>query len=115
MCVVGDVSESTVPIVMEERVAVDSGHVKIGPAIVVKVGRGPPYAVSEASHSGFVSHIRKSAVVVVAIKPVREAVFILLKTRQTCPVREVNVQIAVIVVIQQGDATKNAIDDRFIF
>src|SRR5437773_3698470 len=121
MSSVGNVGEGAVSIVMEEDVAVDSGHINIGPAVVIEVGGCCTDAVSQASHSSFVGYIRERSIVIVAIQAVVETVFILGETGilgeagQTCSVGKVNIEIAVIVVVEERDAPQDAIDDGFIF
>src|SRR4026208_2398248 len=72
-----DIAERAVSIVPIQNVPVDASDVQLGPAVIVKIGRRYPHAVSFTRQASPRGHIREGAIVIISIEPVMEG-FILL-------------------------------------
>ena len=91
-------------IVVEELVA---GHVRdidIGPAVVIVVADGHAHPVALAGDAGFFGDIGEGAVAIVVEEAVPVFRRVLLERRNRRAVDEVDVQVAVVVVIEQRHA-----------
>jgi hypothetical protein len=67
---VGDVCKCTVPVVVIERIPMDSGDEQVGIAIVIVVAHGDAVVVSSAGQVGLFGYIGKDTVAVVAKEPI---------------------------------------------
>src|SRR6185437_16615264 len=85
--------------------------------IVIKVAHGHAHAEAAALNAGFLRHIGKCAVVVIAIQavPIAWIIFVgglavFLPRMNACAVNEEQVGPAVVVVVDHGDAASHRLD-----
>jgi len=91
-------------VVAEELVAGDVGEEDIGPTVVVEVADGDSHAVAFALDASLFGDVGEGAVAVVVEEAVPIAGRFLLQGRDCGTVDEVNVQPAVVIVVDQADA-----------
>jgi hypothetical protein len=98
----GDVGKSSVPVVVKKLITGNVGNENVGATIVVVVTNGDTHSVACSGHAGFFSDIGKRAVVVVAIEPVPVVGRGLFKRRNLGAVDAIDVEKAVVVVIEKS-------------
>jgi len=91
------------PVVVENHI-VDSGDKQVGISVSVVIPCRDPVAEAPPGHSGFLCHIGEGAIPVIVIKRVSQRDFGLEELRFAA-VYQIDVEPAVIVVIQEGAAT----------
>ncbi len=96
----GDVGERAVAVVVEQLVAIDVGHVEIGPPVVVVVTHGDAHTIALAAEAGFVGHVGEGEVPVVVKQLVLELRVVFLERRDVRSVHEVQVQEPVSVIVE---------------
>ena len=101
--------EHTVVVVVEPILPVIR-DVEIFPTVIVVIAHANTLSPSRCRQAGFLSHISKCAIVVVAIETVRRS-FTGGKTFEPGPVHQENVRPAVVVVIENRDAVSGCLDD----
>ena len=99
---------------MIENVAVHAGHVHVRPAVIVVIGSGNTHAIAFAANASAVGDIRERSIAVVVIQAVEKDRAILGQARDARAVGEENVEAAIIVIIEKGNAPESAIDDRLV-
>src|ERR1022692_1858635 len=87
---------------MKKLIPGHAGEEDIRPSIVIVISNGDADAVALALDSGFLRNIRESSVMVIVEKAVPILGRLFLQRRDGRAVHEVNVQVAVIVVIEKG-------------
>src|SRR6266478_8817986 len=100
----GHVSEGSVTIVAVEHESLFAGNENVGPTIVVVVGYGTAHGPTGITHTRLIGHVAKRAVTIVVIENALGLMSVerLIHTRT---IREVDVQPAVLIVVQQQYAT----------
>src|SRR5579859_3140702 len=111
----GDVGEGAVVVVVIEAVFAVVGYVDVRPAIVVVVGDGDAEAPALVSDAGLVSDVSKRAVMVVVEEHGAGRWFPALNGGDRGTVEEINVEPAVVVVIEESDAGARGVDDGGFF
>ena len=109
-CFRGDVGEGAVALVVKELVSSDVREEDVGPPVVVVIADGDSHAITGAGNAGALSHVGKRTVVVVAIEPVPVHGRIFLQGRNCCAIHQVNIQIAVAIVVEQRDPRDHGLD-----
>ena len=99
---------------MVQDIAIDSGDVEIGPSVIVIIDSGSPHAVPFTRHSGSSRHLRKGSIMIVVVQPIGKCRVAFVQARNAGAVGEENIEITVVVVVQQSDATQCAVDDGLI-
>src|SRR5215468_1715826 len=100
-----DISESPVPVVVIERVAIDAGDEDVFKPIVVVVSDGNARVVARSSQSCLLRDVGEVSLAIILEKAVVVLRRIFLLRLQIGTVREENVELAVIVVIENGNAS----------
>ncbi len=109
----GDVSESAVAVVFQKMIRTETGDVEIFEAVVVVIADGDAHAPTDIAHAGLSPNFRKLAVAVVAIEIAFRFSFRLHQIDGQ-RVDEVDIEIAVVVVIKKSDAAAHRFDDVFL-
>src|SRR6185503_5649490 len=81
---------------------------------VVVVSRGHANVVALAAYSGPVGDVGKGPVVIVVVQAVVEVRTILGQTWESCSVGEEDIEVAIVIVVEQADPTRDTVDHRFI-
>ena len=100
----GHVGEGAVAVVAEERVAAQAGDEQVGVAVVVVVGGDDAQVVAPAGHARGLGHVGERAVAVVVVQAVPVAGPVLLERLDRRAVDDVDVEPAVVVVVEERDA-----------
>ena len=106
----GYVLEGAVAAIVEQGVAVDAGDEQVGEAVVVIVARGDADVVACAAHSGFVGDVLEGPVVAVAVEAIAILRAGLFERWLFGAVGEIDVGIAVVIVVEDGDAAGHGFD-----
>ena len=93
---------------MEELISRQARKVNIGTAVVIVVAHGDTHAVAGAAQPGLVSDVGEGEVSVVVIEPVLELGVVFLQGRHAAAIHEVEIEIAVAVIIEHGDTGHQA-------
>ena len=101
----GDVGERAVAIVVVERVAVDAGDKDVFVPVVIVIADGDTDIVSGSSEASLFGDVGKRAISVVAEEPVPIFGRRLLQSDDVRPIGEKNVEVAVMVVVENSDAS----------
>ena len=101
---VAHVLERAVAAVAVERVAPQPGHEQVGEAVVVVVGVADAEVVAGALHPRLLRHVLELPVAEVVVEPVPVARVALVERRHLRAVREVHVEQAVVVVVDERRA-----------
>jgi hypothetical protein len=100
----GHVGEGGVAVVAEERVAAQAGHEEVAVAVAVVVGGDDAQVVAAAGDAGGLGHVRERAVAAVVVQAVPEARLVLLERLDRSAVHHVEVEPAVVVVVEERHA-----------
>src|SRR5882762_4614621 len=93
---------------------VNSSDVKICPTIIVKIRCGNADAVACPAQARFLGDIGKCSVMIVVIQAIVKARNFFRQRRYPRAICEEDVEKTVVVVIQQCDSARNAVDDRLV-
>jgi hypothetical protein len=89
---------------VEELVLPGVEHVDIGPAVVVVVADRYAHAIALARHAGFLRHVGEGPIVIVMVQAIPVLGAFLLERRDGRAIHQIDVQIAVVVVVEQRHA-----------
>ena len=106
----GDIRKRAVAIVAVENDSAEAGHQQIRTAIIVVVADSCAHCPAGIANAGLVRDVRERAIVIVVV----ERTLRLLPGQRhlhACGVREVDIRIAVLVVIDQRYAAAHRLDD----
>ena len=106
----GHVLEGAVAAIVEEGVALDAGDEQVGVSVVVIIACRDADVVASASHAGFVGHVFEGPVVSVAVEAVAVLRAGLFERWLLRAVGEIDVGIAVVIVIEHGHAAGHGFD-----
>ena len=109
-----NIGKRAVAVVMVQKIAVDTGNVEVRPAVVVVVRRCDAHAVAFTAKSSFFCDVGKRSVVVVVIQAIVEARTVFGESRDCRTIGEENVEVAVVIVVQKRDATKDTVDNGLV-
>ena len=105
-----DVDETAVAVVSQQHVVAEIRHVQIGEAIVVEVAGRHAHPVTAGAGAARNGHVFERAVTAVVIQPVaagrigRRTADIVALERQSAALHEIQIQEAVVVHVEEGDA-----------
>ena len=99
---------------MVEKIPIHTGHVQVGPAVVVIITGGDAHRVSLAGDSSSFGHIGKRSIPVIPIKPVEKSGASFFQTGDLGPIAKEDVQKAVVVVIKNCNTAQHGIDDGLV-
>src|SRR6185437_10551383 len=102
------IGERAVPVVVIEHVVAVIRNEQIVKAVVIVIADGNTGCPTRARQSGFRCRVSESAVSIVLVQAVRDARRI---TLQACTVENEQIHPAIVVVIDEGDASPNYLDD----
>ena len=105
-----DVFESAVAPIAVQDVAIDAGDEQVLPSVVVVIGGGNARREALAPNSGGNRDIGERSIAVVAIQPVVEGRIGFIELRLAGAVHEVQVRLAVVVVIENGNSADHWLD-----
>ena len=111
----GDVGEGAVVVVVVETVLAEVGDVDVGPAVVVVVGDGYAYAPAVVGDSSFIGDVGEGAVVIVVEESGFGSGSFASLGFEGGTVDEVNVEPAVVVVVDEAHAGAIGFDDEMLF
>ncbi len=103
-CLGGDFGERAVAIVVKKLVARDVGEKNVGVAVIVVIANGDTHAVACAGDACFFGHVSERAVVVVVEEAIPVCGRGLFERGNLGTVNAVDIEEAVVVVVEQGDA-----------
>src|SRR5208282_35588 len=106
--------ECAVVIVVVEAVLAEVRDIDIRPAIVVVVRNGDTETPALVSDARFVRHVRECAVVIVVQQHRAGRRFFTLQRAKRRSVQQVNIEPAIVVVVEQRDARSRSFDDRLL-
>ncbi len=107
---IGDVGERPVTLVAQQHVAAEEGQVDVGPAVVVVVADRDALSPPAAGDAGGDGHVGERPVAVVPVERAARALAVR-ESRQRRSVGEEQVEPAVAVVIEEGDARARGFED----
>jgi hypothetical protein len=123
-CFCGYIRERSVAIVVVQDIFSVVGHEKIGEAVVVIVGDSHAHAViaeARVGQAGCFGYISEAAVFVLAVEPVPvagvgaiEFLRNLHGVCQTAAIDQKYVRKTVVIVVEQGDASRHGLDEVFL-
>ena len=102
-------------VVVVEAVLAVVAHIDVGPAVVVVVGDRAAIAPAVVGHAGLGAHIGKCAIVVVVEQRGVGRLFFAVERVEGRAVDQVDVEPAVVVVVDQADAGAVGLDDELLF
>ena len=114
-CLLGDVGKSTVVVVVIEAVAAIVSHVDVGPAIIVVVAHSHAKSPALVADAGLVGDISKCPIVIVVKEHGAGRGLLALEGRDRGTVQKIDVEPAVVVVVEQRDARTRSLDNRTFF
>src|SRR5260370_5747793 len=91
----------------------NAGDINILPTVVVEVADGDAHVLAIAHQSGFLSDVRKRAVMVVVEKAAVIFRGLFLERRNRCPVNEEDIQVSVVVIIDYTNSRDHRL--RLVF
>ena len=101
-------------VVVVEPVLSVVAHKEIGPAVVVVVGNRAAIAPAVVGHAGLGAHIGKGSVVVVVKQRGVRRLLLAVKRVECRAVDEVDIEPAVVVVVDQADAGSVGLNDEVL-
>ena len=122
-CLGGDIRKCAVTIIVVENVFPEVGHIDIGIAVVVVVSDGhthPVIALVYVCQACLLGDIREAAIPILTIQPVPIGRFVAIEVREfgqrisnMAGIHKKNVQQAVVIIVQERDATGHGLDEVF--
>jgi hypothetical protein len=109
-CLLGDVGKSAVAVVVIEAVAAIISHVDVGPAIIIVITHSHAESPTLVADAGLVGNIRKCPIVIVVEEHGSGRGFFALERRERGTVQKIDVEPAVVIVVEQGDARTRSLD-----
>ena len=109
-----DVSERAVAPVLIENIGAVVGDVEVAMAIVIDITDGGPGSPGGISHAGGLANVSKGAIPAVAVEEIPRTGFRLVRA-QGGPVDDVEVEVAIIVVVEEGGAAAVGFEDVVLF
>ena len=110
----GHVGEGAVVIVVVEPVLAVVAHVDVGPAVVVVVGNRAAISPAVVGHAGLLRDIGERAVVIVVEQRGVRRLFLAVERVEGRAVDEVDIEPAVVVVVDQANAGAVGLDDEVL-
>src|SRR5436190_14344200 len=114
-CLLCEIAETTVVIIVIQAVFPKVSDVKVSPAIIVVVANRDSESPAFVGHSGFLCYVRKGAVVIVTKEHrARRGLFSIL-CRHRGAIQHVNVEPPIIVIIEQCHARAYTLQNHCFF
>ncbi len=110
----GYVGEGAVVVVVVEPILAEVGDIDVGPAVVVVVSDGHAEAPAIVADAGFLGHVGEGAVVIIVEERGMRRESFSIERGLGAAVHEIDIQPAIVVVIQEGDAGADAFEDVFL-
>src|SRR5215813_1413159 len=108
-----DVGEAPLASIAIERVLSPICHEQIVKAVIIEIAHTSALTPTIPRQIGLFGNVGESPVLVVAVK-MADRLLAILKTFERGPVDEKNIQPAVVIVVNQGDAAAGGLDDVFL-
>ena len=102
--------EGAVAAIVEEGVSFDAGDEQVGMSVVVIIGRGDADVEAGACHAGLVCDIFERPVVAVPVEAVAILRARFFERWLLCAIGEIDVGIAVVIVIEDGHAAGHGLN-----
>ena len=96
---------------MVEPVFAKIGYIDIGPAIVIVIADHNAKAPSLVGHSGFVSYVGESSVVIVVEQHGPRRGLCALQRGKRRPVQQINVEPSIIVIVEESHSRARRLQD----